>query len=290
MIGKAGLEDAHLDLLDGPRHDAMRGAERERGVDRSLHVTAAGVGLHAGRAERVPVAGRTGAKSGVGIRASEYAVRKPNRPSRIVAGARSPPRRGRSVEPPRRPPSRGGRRFVQAPLARNSIEPDALAAGDPERCRERIHVEPEHGAGCGRRPEGTARSRRIENPRDDSAPPVRAPARASPRPRSPRPPRGARAGLRLGELGRGEGRREHAGAEVDRALLVGVVHLERVGSCAVGERRLGRRQTVRGSEHGRGARERERTGARDAGRRSTRRSTRRARRRGSRGRGRVPAR
>ena len=236
----------------------MRGAERERGVDRSLHVTAAGVGLHAGRAERVPVAGKNRREERRRIRALRVCGEKAE-PSLEDRRRRAEARRGEggSVEPRAGRPA-GVQALRPGPVGEELHRTRRLAAGDPERCRERIHVEPEHGAGCGRRPEGTARSRRMK--------PATIVRRRSERPREPRrdlvaSDRRAEHELAsgLGELGRGEGRREHAGAEVDRALLVGVVHLERVGSCAVGERRLGRGQTVRGSEHGRGARERERT-------------------------------
>jgi len=52
------------------------------------------------------------------------------------------------------------------------------------------------------------------------------------------------------ELRGGERRREDARAEVDRAALVGVVHLERVRGGAVGERRVRRREALGRAEHG----------------------------------------
>src|SRR5438128_2225504 len=125
-----------------------------------------------------------------------------------------------------------------------------LAARDPERGGEVWRVEPEDEPGGRRRAEGAAGAGRVK-----AAAVVGGGAERHGESRGhlvsrdrgveDRPAAGA------GQLGRGERGREDARAEVDRAALVGVVHLERVRGCAVGERRMRRRETLGRTEHGR---------------------------------------
>ena len=168
----------------------------------------------------------------------------------MVAGARKPARRERrGVQARRRPPSPGWRRLVQAPSARNSIEPRRPGC---RRCRARGRGRRRRGRGAGRPPppRRTRRRSRWDGSRARSARPAAAPSRGARRPRSRRRRRAAAASpLAAGELGGRERGREDARAEVDRAALVRVVHLERVRGGAVGERGVRRGQTLAGAEH-----------------------------------------
>ena len=145
-------------------------AQRQHGVDRALHVAAAGVRLDAGAHELEPLRRPRRAASASGAVRSRRAGSR-SVPRGCVAGARKPARRERGGV------QAGGRR----PAGMESLRPRAvgeelhrarrLAAGDRRARGEAVGVEAEDAARP-RRPRRTRRTCRWDGSRARSAPPA----------------------------------------------------------------------------------------------------------------------